>query len=57
MAPLGQRMVEDMQLRGLSEKTQEAYVRCETAGGALFSVPSQIWRQNAAQPPTGDAGD
>jgi len=27
MTPLRQRMVEDMQLRGLSEKTQEAYVR------------------------------
>ena len=27
MNPLRQRMVEDMQLRGLSEKTQEAYVR------------------------------
>jgi integrase/recombinase XerD len=27
MAPLRQRMVEDMQLRGLSEKTQESYVR------------------------------
>ena len=26
MTPLRQRMVEDMQLRGLSEKTQEAYV-------------------------------
>ena len=26
MAPLRQRMVEGMQLRGLSEKTQEAYV-------------------------------
>ena len=27
MTRLRQRMVEDMQLRGLSEKTQEAYVR------------------------------
>jgi hypothetical protein len=27
MNPLRQRMVEDMQLRGLSEKTQDAYVR------------------------------
>jgi integrase/recombinase XerD len=27
MTPLRQRMIEDMQLRGLSEKTQEAYVR------------------------------
>ena len=27
MTPLRQRMVEDMQLRDLSEKTQEAYVR------------------------------
>ena len=27
MTPLRQRMVEDMQLRGLSKKTQEAYVR------------------------------
>jgi len=27
MTPLRQRMVEDMQLRGLSEKTQDAYVR------------------------------
>ena len=26
MTPLRQKMVEDMQLRGLSEKTQEAYV-------------------------------
>jgi len=25
--PLRQRMIEDMQLRGLSEKTQESYVR------------------------------
>ena len=27
MTPLRQRMIEDMQLRGLSENTQEAYVR------------------------------
>ncbi len=27
MTPLRQRMVEDMQLRGLSEKTQDGYVR------------------------------
>ena len=27
MTPLRQRMIEDLQLRGLSEKTQEAYVR------------------------------
>ena len=27
MTALRQRMIEDMQLRGLSEKTQEAYVR------------------------------
>ena len=26
MTPLRQRMLEDMQLRGLSERTQEAYV-------------------------------
>ena len=27
MTPLRQRMIEDMQLRGLSPKTQQAYVR------------------------------
>ena len=27
MTPLQQRMIEDIQLRGLSERTQEAYVR------------------------------
>jgi integrase/recombinase XerD len=27
MTPLRQRMIEDLQLRGLSRKTQDAYVR------------------------------
>jgi hypothetical protein len=39
MNPLRQKMVEDMQLRGLSGKTQDAYVRAvrQLAGSSTFN--------------------
>jgi len=52
MTPLRQRMVEDMQLRGLSEKTQEAYVRAvrqlaEHYGKSPAQISEEELRQTA----------
>ena len=40
MTPLRQRMIEDMQLRGLSPKTQAAYVWGSTASSRILSKVS-----------------
>jgi integrase/recombinase XerD len=50
MTALRQRMIEDMQLRGLSEKTQEAYVRAvrqlaEHYGRSLDQISEEELRQ------------
>ncbi len=39
MTPLRQRMIEDMQLRGLSPATQESYVRAITFLARHFNTP------------------
>ena len=39
MTPLRQRMLEDMQLRGLSARTQEAYARARLATGPTLPAP------------------
>ena len=39
MAPLRQRMLEDMQLRGLAERTQESYL---SAGGGQDGSPNAV---------------
>lgn len=39
MTPLRQRMIEDMQLRGLSEKTQESYVRAVRQLAEYYAKP------------------
>jgi integrase/recombinase XerD len=50
MTPLRQRMVEDMQLRGLSEKTQEAYVRAVRQLAEHYSKsPAQISEEELRQ--------
>ena len=43
MTPLRKRMIEDMQLRGFSERTQEAYVRAVRQLAAHYhKSPDQI---------------
>ncbi len=39
MNPLRQKMIEDMQLRGLSEKTKEAYVRAVRQLAEHWQIP------------------
>ncbi len=40
MSPLQQRMLEDMQLRGLSARTQEAYARAVWQTGPTLPAPA-----------------
>ena len=50
MTPLRQRMLEDMQLRGFSERTQEAYLRAVRQLAAHYSKsPDQITEEELRQ--------
>ncbi len=50
MNPLRQRMIEDMQLRGLSEKTQDAYGRAVRQLAAYYAKsPDQISEEELRQ--------